>query len=86
MSHTAWPNLLQRLIRIAEILLSLPARPQRRCALQDDGGKSAPRDGRNGTKGNQSEGFMQRTGYYPTNALPARRARWDAAHGWAEGS
>jgi hypothetical protein len=43
MSHTAWPNLLQRLIRIAEILLSLPARPQRRCALQDDGAKSSPR-------------------------------------------
>src|ERR1700730_14830976 len=39
-----------------------------------------------GTKGNQSDGFMQRTGYYPANALPARRARWDAAQGWAEGS
>ena len=26
------------------------ARTQRRCALQDDGGKSAPRDGRHGTK------------------------------------
>jgi len=25
-------------------------------------------------------------GYYPANALPARRARWDAAQGWAEGS
>ena len=22
----------------------------------------------------------------PANALPARRARWDAAQGWAEGS
>jgi hypothetical protein len=39
-----------------------------------------------GTKGNESDGFMQRTGYYPANALPARRARWDAAQGWAEGS
>jgi len=26
------------------------------------------------------------SGYYPANALPARRARWDAAQGWAEGS
>jgi Resolvase, N terminal domain len=33
------------------------ARTQRRCALQDDGGKSAPRDGRHGTKGNQSDEF-----------------------------
>src|ERR1700746_1359567 len=30
----------------------------------------------------QGDGFMQRTGYYPANALPARRARWDAAQGW----
>jgi Resolvase, N terminal domain len=32
-------------------------RTQRRCALQDDGGRSAPRDGRHGTKGNQSDGL-----------------------------
>src|SRR5271165_893966 len=62
------------------------ARTQRRCALQNDSGKSPPRDGRHGTKGNESDGFMQRTGYYPANALPARRAKWDAAQGWAEGS
>jgi hypothetical protein len=60
MSHTAWPNLLQRLIRIAEILLSLPARPQRRCALQDDGAKSSPRAGRDGTKGNESNGLCNK--------------------------
>ena len=49
--------------------------------------KVALRDGRHGTKGNESDGFLQRTGYYyPAKALPARRTRWDAAPGWTEGS
>jgi hypothetical protein len=42
--------------------------------------------GRHGTKGNESDRFMQRTGYYPANTLPACRARWDVAQGWAEGN
>jgi Resolvase, N terminal domain len=62
------------------------ARMKRRGALQDDGGESAAGHGRHGTKGNEGDRFMQRTGDYPANALPACRARWDAAQGWAEGN
>jgi Resolvase, N terminal domain len=50
-------------------------RTKRRCALQDDCGESAPGHGRHGAKGNESGRFMQRTGNYPANALPACRAK-----------
>jgi DNA invertase Pin-like site-specific DNA recombinase len=67
-------------------LASARARTKRRGALQDDCGESAAGHGRHGTKGNEGDRFMQRTGDYPANALPACRARWDAAQGWAEGN
>jgi hypothetical protein len=65
---------------MAEILLSLPARPQRRGAFQDDDGKSCLAMAAMGQKETKVTVYAA-NGYYPANTLPARRARSDAARG-----
>jgi Resolvase, N terminal domain len=57
---------------------------KRRCTVQDDCGEGAPGHGRHGAKGNESGRHVQRTEYYPANALPACRAGRHATQGRAE--